>query len=182
MFIGNWKVNLVENVYGKIVGWDLGLKREKKKPQNIVPPELIHTFGYSRRLSLPCLWHIIRRCRNCLVRIASLFASKNYWGFFLIKCWNFFFLFSNELQLKEELRKWKERALKLRERFSRESTQETVPRSPRKTVSCSVKEPTSPSKESLSQETVTQYISKPLPLTCPTNFFDNSNLSTLTGM
>lgn len=89
-------------------------------------------------------------------------------------------LLSNELQLKEELRKWKERALKLRERFSRESTQETVPRSPRKTVSCSVKEPTSPSKESLSQETVTQYISKPLPLTCPTNFFDNSNLSTLT--
>jgi len=55
MFIGNWKVNLVENVYGKIVGWDLGLKREKKKPQNIVPPELIHTFGYSRRLSLLCL-------------------------------------------------------------------------------------------------------------------------------
>ncbi|XP_072191354.1 centromere-associated protein E [Excalfactoria chinensis] len=87
-------------------------------------------------------------------------------------------LLSNELQLKEELRKWKERALKLRERFSRESTQGTVPRSPRKTVSSSLKEPTSPSKESVSQETVTQYISKPLPLTCPTNFFDNSNLST----
>ncbi|XP_031464724.1 centromere-associated protein E [Phasianus colchicus] len=88
-------------------------------------------------------------------------------------------LLSNELQLKEELRKWKERALKLRERFSRETTQETVPRSPRKTVSRSLREPTSPSKESVSQETVTQYISKPLPLTCPTNFFDNSNLGTL---
>ncbi|XP_042667809.1 centromere-associated protein E [Centrocercus urophasianus] len=88
-------------------------------------------------------------------------------------------LLSNELQLKEELRKWKERALKLRERFSRETTQETVPRSPKKTVSRSLREPASPSKESVSQETVTQYISKPLPLTCPTNFFDNSNLSTL---
>ncbi|XP_021252505.1 centromere-associated protein E isoform X2 [Numida meleagris] len=88
-------------------------------------------------------------------------------------------LLSNELQLKEELRKWKERALKLKERFSRETTQETVPRSPRKTVSCSLREPVSPSKESVSQETVTQYLSKPLPLTCPTNFFDNSNLGTL---
>lgn len=99
-----------------------------------------------------------------------------------MKCWNFFFLLSNELQLKEELRKWKERALKLRERFSRETTQETVPRSPKKTVSRSLREPASPSKESVSQETVTQYLSKPLPLTCPTNFFDNSNLSTLIGM
>ncbi|OXB77558.1 UNVERIFIED_CONTAM: hypothetical protein H355_015850 [Colinus virginianus] len=88
-------------------------------------------------------------------------------------------LLSNELQLKEELRKWKERALKLKERFSRETTQETVPRSPRKTVLCPLKVPSSPSKESVSQETVTQYTSKPLPLTCPTNFFDNSNLDTL---
>ncbi|NXJ09275.1 CENPE protein, partial [Odontophorus gujanensis] len=88
-------------------------------------------------------------------------------------------LLSNELQLKEELRKWKERALKLKERFSRETTQVTVPRSPRKTVLCSLREPSSPSKESASQETVTQYTSKPLPLTCPTNFFDNSNFDTL---
>ncbi|OXB56675.1 hypothetical protein ASZ78_013121 [Callipepla squamata] len=88
-------------------------------------------------------------------------------------------LLSNELQLKEELRKWKERALKLKERFSRETTQEAVPRSPRKTVLCPLKVPSSPSKESVSQETVTQYASKPLPLTCPTNFFDNSNLDTL---
>ncbi|XP_065593004.1 centromere-associated protein E [Cyrtonyx montezumae] len=88
-------------------------------------------------------------------------------------------LLSNELQLKEELRKWKERALKLKERFSRETTQATVPRSPRKTVLCPLREPSSPSKESVSQETVTQYTSKPLPLTCPTNFFDNSNLDTL---
>ncbi|XP_062430902.1 centromere-associated protein E [Rhea pennata] len=89
-------------------------------------------------------------------------------------------LLSNELQLKEELRKWKERALKLKERSSREITRETVPRSPRKTVPYSLKEQMpSPSKESISQETVTQD-TKSLPLTCPTNFFDNSNLGTLT--
>ncbi|NXE73471.1 CENPE protein, partial [Cochlearius cochlearius] len=89
-------------------------------------------------------------------------------------------LLSNELQLKEELRKWKERALKWKERSSRETTQETVPRSPRKTVSYSLKEQMpSPSKEPISQEIVTQEISKPLPLTCPTNFFDNSSLGTL---
>ncbi|KAM6120403.1 centromere-associated protein E [Pterocles gutturalis] len=90
-------------------------------------------------------------------------------------------LLSNELQLKEELRKWKERALKWRERSSRETTREMVSRSPRKAVSHYLKEQMpSPSKESISQETVTQDISKPLPLTCPTNFFDNSNLGTLT--
>ncbi|NXI63346.1 CENPE protein, partial [Anseranas semipalmata] len=91
-------------------------------------------------------------------------------------------LLSNELQLKEELRKWKERALKLKERSSRETTRETVPRSPRKMVSYSLKEQTSPFKEPISQETVTQDISKPLPLACPTNFFDNSNLGTLTDL
>ncbi|NXD81999.1 CENPE protein, partial [Halcyon senegalensis] len=87
---------------------------------------------------------------------------------------------SNELQLKEELRKWKERALKWKERSSREITREMVPRSPRKTVSYSLKEQMpSPSKEPISQETVTQDTPKPLPLTCPTNFFDNSTLGTL---
>ncbi|GAB0188919.1 centromere-associated protein E [Grus japonensis] len=90
-------------------------------------------------------------------------------------------LLSNELQLKEELRKWKERALKWKERSSREITAEPVPRSPRKTVSYSLKEQTpSPSKEPISKEIVTQDITKPLPLTCPTNFFDNSSLGTLT--
>ncbi|XP_025934192.1 centromere-associated protein E [Apteryx rowi] len=90
-------------------------------------------------------------------------------------------LLSNELQLKEELRKWKERALKLKERSSRETTRETIPRSPRKTVPYSLKEQMpSPSEKPISQETVTQDTSKPLPLTCPTNFFDNSNLGTLT--
>ncbi|XP_010128196.1 PREDICTED: centromere-associated protein E, partial [Chlamydotis macqueenii] len=89
-------------------------------------------------------------------------------------------LLSNELQLKEELRKWKERALKLKERSSRETTQETVLRSPRKTVSYSLKEQMpSPSKEPVSREIVTLDVSKPLPLTCPTNFFDNSGLGTL---
>ncbi|NXN34094.1 CENPE protein, partial [Nycticryphes semicollaris] len=84
---------------------------------------------------------------------------------------------SNELQLKDELRKWKERALKWKERSSREITRDTVPRSPRKTVLCSLKEQTpSPCKEPVSQETAVQSISHPLPLICPTNFFDNSSL------
>ncbi|XP_077638724.1 centromere-associated protein E [Lonchura striata] len=90
-------------------------------------------------------------------------------------------LLSDELQLKEELRKWKERALKWRERSSRETTQETIPRSPKKAVSYFFKEQMpSPCKETVSQETVTQDLPKPLPLTCPTNFFDNSNLGVLT--
>ncbi|NXU77178.1 CENPE protein, partial [Oreotrochilus melanogaster] len=90
-------------------------------------------------------------------------------------------LLSNELQLKEELRKWKERALKWKERSSRETTRETVPRSPRKAVPYSLKEQMpSPCKESASQEMVTQDLPKNLPLTCPTNFFDNSSLGTLT--
>ncbi|NWY58821.1 CENPE protein, partial [Chionis minor] len=90
-------------------------------------------------------------------------------------------ILSNELQLKEELRKWKERALKWKERSSRETARDTVPRSPRKTVPYSLKEQTpSPSKEPVSQEIVAQNAPKPLPLTCPTNFFDNSSLSILT--
>ncbi|XP_009866288.1 PREDICTED: centromere-associated protein E, partial [Apaloderma vittatum] len=90
-------------------------------------------------------------------------------------------LLSNELQLKEELRKWKERALKWKERSSREATGETVPKSPRKPVSCSLKEQMpSPSKEPVSQEIQTRDESKPLPLTCPRNFFDNSSLGILT--
>ncbi|NXT76361.1 CENPE protein, partial [Zapornia atra] len=90
-------------------------------------------------------------------------------------------LLSNELQLKDELRKWKERALKWRERCSRETTAETVPRSPRKTVPYSLKEQMpSPSKQSVSKETVTRDASKPLAQACPTNFFDNSGLGMLT--
>ncbi|XP_065693755.2 centromere-associated protein E isoform X2 [Patagioenas fasciata] len=90
-------------------------------------------------------------------------------------------LISNELQLKEELRKWKERALRWKEQSSRETTRGMVPRSPRKTVSYSLKEQMpSTSKEPISQEAVIQDISKPLPLTCPTNLFDNSSLVTLT--
>ncbi|XP_066042391.1 centromere-associated protein E isoform X2 [Chamaea fasciata] len=86
-------------------------------------------------------------------------------------------LLSDQLELKEELRKWKERALKWRERSSRETTQEIVPKSPRKAVSYFFKEQMpSPSKETVSQQIVTQDIPKPLPLACPTNFFDNSNL------
>ncbi|XP_071412044.1 centromere-associated protein E isoform X2 [Pithys albifrons albifrons] len=91
-------------------------------------------------------------------------------------------LLHNEHQLKEELRKWKERALKWRERSSRENTRETIPQSPRKTVSYFFKDQTpSPSKQPISDETVTQTPSKPLPLTCPTNFFDNSSLGMPTG-
>ncbi|NXJ61311.1 CENPE protein, partial [Rostratula benghalensis] len=90
---------------------------------------------------------------------------------------------SNELQLKEELRKWKERALKWKERSSREITRDAVPRSPMKTVLCSLKEQTpSPSKEPVSQETIVQSMSQPLPLICPTNFFDNSSLDMQTDI
>ncbi|XP_050829628.1 centromere-associated protein E isoform X9 [Serinus canaria] len=90
-------------------------------------------------------------------------------------------LLSDELELKEELRKWKERALKWRERSSRETTRETTPKSPKKAVSYFFKEQMpSPCKETVSQEKVTQDLPKPLPLTCPTNFFDNSNLGVLT--
>ncbi|XP_032542794.1 centromere-associated protein E isoform X4 [Chiroxiphia lanceolata] len=90
-------------------------------------------------------------------------------------------LLSNERQLKEELRKWKERALKWRERSSRENTRETIPQSPKKTVSYFFKgQMLSPSKEPISQEIVTQDLSKPLPLSCPTNFFDNSSFGMLT--
>ncbi|XP_009883830.1 PREDICTED: centromere-associated protein E [Charadrius vociferus] len=89
-------------------------------------------------------------------------------------------ILSNELQLKEELRKWKERALKWKERSLRETSRDAVPRSPRKTMSHSLKEQTpSPSKEPVSQEIVAQNLPKPLPLTCPTNFFDNSSLGML---
>ncbi|XP_041280475.1 centromere-associated protein E [Onychostruthus taczanowskii] len=90
-------------------------------------------------------------------------------------------LLSDELQLKEELRKWKERALKWRERSLRETTRETIPKSPKKAASYFFKEQMpSPCKETVSQETVTQDLPKPLPVTCPTNFFDNSNLGVLT--
>ncbi|XP_039557941.1 centromere-associated protein E [Passer montanus] len=90
-------------------------------------------------------------------------------------------LLSDVLQLKEELRKWKERALKWREQSSRETTRETIPKSPKKAVSYFFKEQMpSPCKETVSQETVTQDLPKPLPLICPTNFFDNSNWGLLT--
>ncbi|XP_030305811.1 centromere-associated protein E [Calypte anna] len=90
-------------------------------------------------------------------------------------------LLSNELQLKEELRKWKERAFKWKERSSRETARETASRSPRKAISCSLKEQMpSPCKESASQEMVTQDLPMNLPPACPTNFFDNSSLGTLT--
>ncbi|XP_074397183.1 centromere-associated protein E isoform X2 [Zonotrichia albicollis] len=90
-------------------------------------------------------------------------------------------LLSEELQLKEEVRKWKERALKWREKSSRETTRETIPKSPKKAVSYFFKEQTpSPCKETVSQETVTQDLPKPLNPTRPTNFFDNSNLGVLT--
>lgn len=112
---------------------------------------------------------------------SGIFSSRNCFKLFLIECWGSF-LCSDELQLKEELKKWKERALRWRERSSRETTRETIPKSPKKAVSYFFKEQmSSPCKETVSQETVTQDLAKPLPLTCPTNFFDNSNLGVLTG-
>ncbi|XP_053922333.1 centromere-associated protein E isoform X2 [Cuculus canorus] len=92
-------------------------------------------------------------------------------------------LLSNERQLKEELRKWKERALKWREKSLSEHTREKVPRSPKTTVSSSLKEQMPPpSKEPVSQETVTRDTSTSLPPPFPTSFFDNSGLSKLIGL
>ncbi|KAM7168718.1 centromere-associated protein E isoform 1-T1 [Macrochelys suwanniensis] len=89
-------------------------------------------------------------------------------------------LVSNELQLKEELTKWKERALKMRAQSCRDTTREKIQRSPRKTAPCSVKEQMpSPSKEVSSREILPLDSPNTLPLTCP-NFFDNSSLGTLT--
>ncbi|XP_062492693.1 centromere-associated protein E isoform X1 [Pezoporus occidentalis] len=88
---------------------------------------------------------------------------------------------SNELQLKEEVRKWKERALK-KEKLLRENAREMIASSPKKTVSYSRKEQMpSPAKEPISQEAVTPDAVKTLPPTSATNFFDNSSLGTLTG-
>ncbi|XP_038255803.1 centromere-associated protein E isoform X2 [Dermochelys coriacea] len=89
-------------------------------------------------------------------------------------------LVNNELQLKEELTKWKERALKMRAESCRDTTREK--RSPRKTTPRSAKEQMpSPSKEVSSREILPLDSPNTLPLTCP-NFFDNSSLGTLTDM
>ncbi|XP_065547054.1 centromere-associated protein E isoform X2 [Lathamus discolor] len=88
---------------------------------------------------------------------------------------------SNELQLKEEVRKWKERALK-KEKLSRENAREMIPSSPKKTVSYSLKvQMPSPAKEPISQEAVTPDAVKTPPPTSATNFFDNSSLGIFTG-
>ncbi|XP_075785794.1 centromere-associated protein E isoform X2 [Pelodiscus sinensis] len=88
-------------------------------------------------------------------------------------------LVSNELHLKEDLTKWKERALKLKAQSSRETTQEMIQKSPRKTASRSRKEKMpSPFKEPSSQEIPPLDSPNIQPLTCP-NFFDNSSLGTL---
>lgn len=52
MFISKWEMNLVENVYGKIVERNLSLKREKKKSTKLCTSRT-DTFGYHRRLLLP---------------------------------------------------------------------------------------------------------------------------------
>ncbi|XP_061228050.1 centromere-associated protein E [Neopsephotus bourkii] len=88
---------------------------------------------------------------------------------------------SNERQLKEEVRKWKERALK-KEKLLRENAREMIPSSPKKTVSYSLKEQKpSPAKEPISQEAVTSEAVKTLPPTSATKVFGNSSLGTLTG-
>ncbi|XP_059578334.1 centromere-associated protein E isoform X3 [Alligator mississippiensis] len=88
-------------------------------------------------------------------------------------------LLSNEHQLKKELTKWKERALKLREVSSRGVSQEMIPRSPKKTASLPCKEQILSPKEHNSQAILPLDTPKHLPPTCPTNFFDNSSLGTL---
>ncbi|NWR74872.1 CENPE protein, partial [Centropus unirufus] len=89
-------------------------------------------------------------------------------------------LLSNECQLKDELRKWKERALKWREKSLSESTREKVPKA---TMSSSFKEQIpSLSKEPVSQEIVNEDTSMSLPHPLTTNFFDNSGLNKLMGL
>ncbi|XP_074848090.1 centromere-associated protein E [Carettochelys insculpta] len=88
-------------------------------------------------------------------------------------------LASNELQLKEELIKWKERALKMKAQSSRETSQEMSQRSPRKAAPHSLKEKMpSPSKEHISEEILPLDSQNIPPLTGP-NFFDNSSLGIL---
>ncbi|XP_062992506.1 centromere-associated protein E [Elgaria multicarinata webbii] len=88
-------------------------------------------------------------------------------------------LLANELVLKEELKKWKERALKRRDKSSRDIGEEQRLRSPRKTAPPSFSDvPCSPYKESALKPVLPLDTPPPLPLNCPTSFFDNSRLGT----
>ncbi|KAL8206871.1 UNVERIFIED_CONTAM: hypothetical protein K2H54_032836 [Gekko kuhli] len=78
----------------------------------------------------------------------------------------------NELHLKEEVKKWKERALKMREQ-SRLMSEEPGLKSPRKTAPASLTVLPSSPKECSSRPA--------LVLDCPTTFFDNSRLGTFNG-
>ncbi|XP_066488340.1 centromere-associated protein E [Tiliqua scincoides] len=85
----------------------------------------------------------------------------------------------NEVILKEEVKKWKERALKRREQLAKDSDEEHRLKSPRKTAPPSFTEvPPSPSKRCSLKPLEVPLL---LPLNYPTSFFDNSRLGTLTA-
>ncbi|XP_053113451.1 centromere-associated protein E isoform X2 [Hemicordylus capensis] len=82
----------------------------------------------------------------------------------------------NEHILKEEVKKWKERALKRREQSS---TDDQRLKSPRKTAPPTLAvAPSSPSKGCYLQPALPLETPPPLALNYPTNFFDNSHLGT----
>ncbi|XP_077156854.1 centromere-associated protein E isoform X2 [Paroedura picta] len=84
----------------------------------------------------------------------------------------------NELRLKDEVKKWKERALKMREQ-SRIASEERRLKSPRKTAPPLLTElPPSPSK-GRSLQPVSVLDTPSALLNCPTTFFDNSRLGTI---
>ncbi|XP_048366028.1 centromere-associated protein E isoform X6 [Sphaerodactylus townsendi] len=91
-------------------------------------------------------------------------------------------LLKNELHLKEEVRKWKERALKMRERSRATSEEEQRLKSPRKTAPPLLTGPSSsPSKES-SVQPPPALDKRPSSLNYPKTFFDNSCLGTFSDV
>ncbi|XP_063166802.1 centromere-associated protein E [Candoia aspera] len=86
-------------------------------------------------------------------------------------------LLTNELSLKEEIKKWKERAMKKRERTLGDTGEERRIKSPRKVAAPSLSAlPASPCRERSMQPILPLDTPQLMPLNCPTNFFDNSCL------
>ncbi|XP_007443959.2 centromere-associated protein E-like [Python bivittatus] len=86
-------------------------------------------------------------------------------------------LLTNELILKEEIKKWKERAMKRRERTLGDTSEEQKIKSPRKVAAPSLSAlPASPCRERSMQPILPLDTPQSMPLNCPTNFFDNSRL------
>ncbi|KAF7252705.1 3-hydroxybutyrate dehydrogenase type 2 [Varanus komodoensis] len=89
-------------------------------------------------------------------------------------------LLKNDRTLKEEVKKWKERALKRRDKSSGDITEEQRFKSPRKTAPPLFPDaPCSPSRKSSLKPVLPLDTPPLLPLNCPTTFFDNSCLGTV---